>query len=54
MKTVAIATGGGADWLGEDVYVGTDVLIMGEGKRQVYHEGREAGINVVLAGHYAT
>ena len=33
---------------------GADALITGEGKQQVYHEAREAGINVLLAGHYAT
>jgi len=30
------------------------VLVTGEGKQQAYHEAREAGIHVVLAGHYAT
>jgi dinuclear metal center YbgI/SA1388 family protein len=54
VNDVAIVTGSGADWLGEAVDVGADVLITGEGKQQVYHEAREAGINVVLAGHYAT
>ena len=32
----------------------TDALLTGEGKQQVYHRAREAGINVILAGHYAT
>ncbi len=51
---VAIVTGSGVDWLDEAVATDVDVLITGEGKQNVYHEAREAGINVVLAGHYAT
>jgi dinuclear metal center YbgI/SA1388 family protein len=51
---VAIVTGSGTDWLDEAVDVGADVLLTGEGKQQAYHQAREAGINVVLAGHYAT
>jgi len=51
---VAIVTGSGTDWLDEAREVGADTLITGEGKQQVYHRAREAGINVVLAGHYAT
>ena len=51
---VAIVTGSGVDWLDEAVATGCDTLITGEGKQQVYHEAREAGLNVVLAGHYAT
>jgi dinuclear metal center YbgI/SA1388 family protein len=51
---VAIVTGSGVDWLGEAVEVGADALVTGEGKQQVYHEAREAGVNVVLGGHYAT
>ncbi|WP_135304441.1 Nif3-like dinuclear metal center hexameric protein [Haloarcula amylovorans] len=51
---VAIVTGSGADWVGEADESDADVLVTGEGKQQVYHEAREAGINVVLAGHYAT
>ena len=54
VEDVAIVTGSGVDWLGEAVDAGADLLITGEGKQQAYHEAREAGINVVLAGHYAT
>ncbi|MFB6142979.1 MAG: Nif3-like dinuclear metal center hexameric protein [Halorientalis sp.] len=54
IEDVAIVTGSGADWLDEAVAAGADALVTGEGKQQVYHEAREAGINVVLAGHYAT
>lgn len=51
---VAIVTGSGVDWLEEAVDAGADCLLTGEGKQQIYHEAREAGLHVVLAGHYAT
>jgi dinuclear metal center YbgI/SA1388 family protein len=51
---VAIVTGSGVDWLDEAVETGADALVTGEGKQQAYHQAREAGINVYLAGHYAT
>ena len=54
IEQVAIVTGSGTDWLDEAREAGTDTLITGEGKQQVYHRAREAGLNVVLAGHYAT
>ncbi|MBX0294762.1 Nif3-like dinuclear metal center hexameric protein [Haloarcula nitratireducens] len=54
VEDVAVVTGSGADWVGEADESHADVFVTGEGKQQVYHEAREAGINVVLAGHYAT
>jgi len=54
VEDVAILTGSGVDWLDEAVESGADVLVTGEGKQKAYHEAREAGIHVVLAGHYAT
>lgn len=54
IEDVAIVTGSGTDWLDEAATVGADVLITGEGKQAVYHQAKEAGMNVVLAGHYAT
>jgi len=54
VEDVAIVTGSGVDWLEEAVAADADVLVTGEGKQQAYQEAREAGINVVLAGHYAT
>jgi dinuclear metal center YbgI/SA1388 family protein len=54
VEDVAIVTGSGVDWLDEAVDADADLLVTGEGKQQVYHEAREAGINVALAGHYAT
>ncbi|MFD1598164.1 Nif3-like dinuclear metal center hexameric protein [Halobellus rarus] len=54
IRAVAIVTGSGVDWLGEAAEAGVDALVTGEGKQQVYHEAREAGVTVFLAGHYAT
>jgi len=51
---VAIVTGSGTDWLEEAVAADADALVTGEGKGKVYHEAKEAGIHVFLAGHYAT
>ncbi|MFC7133432.1 MULTISPECIES: Nif3-like dinuclear metal center hexameric protein [Salinibaculum] len=54
IRDVAIVTGSGVDWLDEAIEDGVDALVTGEGKQFAYHEAREAGIHVVLAGHYAT
>jgi dinuclear metal center YbgI/SA1388 family protein len=54
IREVGIVTGSGTDWLEEAIEADLDVLVTGEGKQQVYHEAREAGIHVALAGHYAT
>ncbi len=54
IEQVAIVTGSGVDWLDEAIAADADLLITGEGKQQVYHEALEAGINVLLAGHYAS
>ncbi|MHC3438876.1 Nif3-like dinuclear metal center hexameric protein [Natrialbaceae archaeon A-gly3] len=54
IEDVAIVTGSGTDWLEEAVEAGVDALVTGEGKGKVYHEAKEAGISVFLAGHYAT
>lgn len=51
---IGIVTGAGGDWLGESVEKELDVFITGEGKARIYHEAKELGMNVVLAGHYAT
>jgi dinuclear metal center YbgI/SA1388 family protein len=54
VEDVAVLTGSGADWIGEARREGVDALVTGEGKQQAYHEAREAGVHVYLAGHYAT
>jgi dinuclear metal center YbgI/SA1388 family protein len=54
VESVAVVTGSGVDWLDEAVERGIDAFVTGEGKAHVYHEARESGMNVLLAGHYAT
>lgn len=54
IRDVAIVTGSGVDWLEEAIEKDVDALVTGEGKQKVYHEAREAGVHVVLGGHYAT
>lgn len=54
IEHVAVLTGSGGDWLEEAVAAGADALVTGEGKQKLYHRAREAGIHVVLGGHYAT
>lgn len=54
IEDVGIVTGAGTDWIGEARRKDLDALVTGEAKQQAYHEAREAGIHVFLAGHYAT
>ena len=54
IRDVAVVTGSGTDWLEEAVEKGVDALVTGEGRHRVYHEARETGVHVALAGHYAT
>jgi dinuclear metal center YbgI/SA1388 family protein len=54
IKDVAIVTGSGVDWLEEAIQQDVDALVTGEGKQKAYHQAREAGVHVALAGHYAT
>ncbi|WP_181693483.1 Nif3-like dinuclear metal center hexameric protein [Natronomonas sp. LN261] len=54
IEDVAIVTGSGTDWIREAADAGADALVTGEGKQKAYHEAREAGLNVLMAGHYAT
>ena len=54
LREIAVLTGGGADWLREAEAAGVDAFVTGEGEQKLYHEAREAGVSVFLAGHYAT
>lgn len=51
---VGIITGSGTDWIEAAAAAGLDALLTGEGKQAAYHTAREHGLNVYLAGHYAT
>jgi len=54
IRDVGIVTGSGVDWIGAAADAGLDALVTGEGKQAAYHEARDRGVNVFLAGHYAT
>ncbi|MFC5367919.1 Nif3-like dinuclear metal center hexameric protein [Salinirubrum litoreum] len=54
IELIGVVTGAGGDWLSEAEALGLDALVTGEGKGRLYHEAREAGVSVFLAGHYAT
>jgi dinuclear metal center YbgI/SA1388 family protein len=54
VERVAVVTGSGADWVDEAAAWGADLYVTGEGKQALYHDAREAGVSVALAGHYAT
>jgi len=54
VERVAVVTGAGADWFDEALAADVDAFVTGEGKGRLYHEAREAGVTVLLAGHYAT
>ncbi len=54
IESIAIVTGGGADWFDEAVAAGVDAFVTGEGKAKIYHMAKESGVSVFLGGHYAT
>ncbi len=51
---VAVLTGSGCTAIAEAAAEGFDTLITGEPKQSAYHQCREAKINLICAGHYAT
>jgi dinuclear metal center YbgI/SA1388 family protein len=51
---VGVVTGGGASTLREAAAMGFGALITGEAAHHHYHEAHELGVNLYLAGHYAT
>lgn len=51
---VGVLTGAGASSLEEAANQGVDTLITGEAPHHSYHEAMEMGLNLILAGHYAT
>lgn len=51
---VAIVTGAGGSFLEEASKVGVNTLVTGEASHHNYFDAEEWGINLILAGHYAT
>lgn len=54
VRRVGVVTGGGASFLREAAELGLDALVTGEAPHHTYIEAMEAGIHVLLGGHYAT
>jgi dinuclear metal center YbgI/SA1388 family protein len=54
VRSVAIVSGGGTDYLADAVAAGADAFITGEPTERVMTQAREAHIHFVAAGHYAT
>lgn len=54
VQRVGIVAGGGAAAAEEAARAGCDTLLTGETSHAAFHPAREAGINLVCAGHYAT
>jgi len=51
---VGIITGAGASATSQAAAAGLDTFITGEGPHWTFFDAEELGVNVVLAGHYAT
>jgi len=54
VKTAGIVSGGAAFAVAETKSRGADTFITGEAEHVAYHFAREAKINMICAGHYAT
>ena len=54
VRRVGVLTGGGSSALAEAADLGLDSLVTGEAPHHAYHEAMELGVNLLLAGHYAT
>jgi dinuclear metal center YbgI/SA1388 family protein len=54
IKRLAVVSGGGSSLAQQAKDAGCDTLLTGEPSHSVYHTAREARINLVCAGHYAT
>lgn len=54
IKTVGIISGGATREVSQAIEEKLDLYITGDASHTVYHECREAGINVMFAGHYLT
>lgn len=52
--SVAFVTGAGSSFLEEAAAKGVDALVTGEAPHHAYHLARELGVDLILAGHYAT
>ncbi|MGD8869365.1 MAG: Nif3-like dinuclear metal center hexameric protein [Gemmatimonadales bacterium] len=54
VRLAGLLSGGGAMFAEEAARVGCDTLITGETSHSSYHMAKEAGVNLIFGGHYAT
>jgi dinuclear metal center YbgI/SA1388 family protein len=54
IRSVAIVSGAGSDYLDEAIAAGHDAFLTGEPIERVMLRAREAGVHYLAAGHYAT
>jgi dinuclear metal center YbgI/SA1388 family protein len=54
VRTIGILSGGAARYIQEAVDKGLDAFLTGESSHAIFHTAREAGINFIYGGHYAT
>lgn len=51
---VGVITGAGGEMIGAAKEAGLDAFVTGEGRHWAFFDAEELGVNVYLAGHYAT
>lgn len=54
VKMVGVVSGAAASLVAEAAAAGCDTYVTGETSHASYHVAREAGLNVIYAGHYAS
>ena len=54
VRSIAIVSGAGSDYLADAVAAGHDAFLTGEPAERVMTHAREEGIHFIAAGHYAT
>ncbi len=54
IRTLAIVSGGGCDYLTDAASAGADALLTGEPTERVMTQAHELGLHLIAAGHYAT
>jgi dinuclear metal center YbgI/SA1388 family protein len=54
VRSVAIVSGGGSDYLADAATAGADALLTGEPTERVMAQAREFQMHYIAAGHYAT
>jgi dinuclear metal center YbgI/SA1388 family protein len=54
VRTLAIVSGAGSDYLSDAAAAGADALLTGEPAERAMAQARELGVRLIAAGHYAT